>query len=409
MATEPRDRLFARAAVIGADNELLAVDLGAIVRRLLLFEEYILESVRLQEFPALVELLGPEAVIDLLDSRALRVSATAWTTAEVGKTDLQKGKYGRRPLPDDHFALATVAVHDQKQYISDSLEVVRAIELGRKTSQRLRLAIVSALMKTPDVLGAETLQGVADDVARESRIVSVATAVTVQRELGITRPAEDFRAEIERVGEHLYRMETNVATLLDLDAEKKRYIEERLLLALSGVNQRIDQMNHYRAVAGFRPDEVPLFAEKLRVVVDAADPELHEKRFDRVVALSDFPDIRDAVANGTVDVTKLLSLRDSDDLREFRRWLRAVDEVSDEEILARMDSFRERVNSVLGAKTTTTLRFLAGVGIDLAAGGLPVGSGLDKFLRDDLVSKPGPVTFIGRHYKSLFNLPDDAD
>ncbi|HEY8645461.1 MAG TPA: hypothetical protein VIL77_06245, partial [Gaiellaceae bacterium] len=74
-----------------------------------------------------------------------------------------------------------------------------------------------------------------------------------------------------------------------------------------------------------------------------------------------------------------------------------------------MDSFRERVNSVLGAKTTTTLRFLAGVGIDLAAGGLPVGSGLDKFLRDDLVSKPGPVTFIGRHYKSLFNLPDDAD
>jgi len=406
VAIEPRDRLLAPAAVFGPENELRAVDIGAIVRRLLLFEEYILDSASLEEFPTLIETFGAEALIELLDSGALKVRGDGWTTGDVGQTDLMKDGFGRQPVPDDHFALGALVPGDRKKHIHDRLGLIRELSLGKRRSQALRLAIVHALTPFPDNPGIATLNAISEDVQGDSRLVKTALAVTVARELGIDRASADFDVQVEIVGSDVYRMTSNAGSLLGIDPEKARHIHQRALLALAGVDQRIEEMHAFRAVSGFRPDEVPIFGEKLRVVVDAADPEKHEARFDRVVELSGFPDIRDAVANGSLNISKLLKLRDSDELREFRRWLRAIDDEDDSEIEERMRSFRERVAEVASAPATGMLRFLGTTGVDATVfSGLPGASMLDKFLIEKLLPDPGPVTFIGRHYASLFKLP----
>jgi hypothetical protein len=58
---ELRDQLLAPAAIQDEEGEVVGCDIGALVRRLVLFETYILDTYAMCELPALIERIVPRA------------------------------------------------------------------------------------------------------------------------------------------------------------------------------------------------------------------------------------------------------------------------------------------------------------------------------------------------------------
>jgi hypothetical protein len=139
-------------------------------------------------------------------------------------------------------------------------------------------------------------------------------------------------------------------------------------------------------------------------LLNEVNPDAQEQRFDRVLALAGLPDPE--TAGGTVDVEKLIEIRDTTEIREFRHWLRTLDEATDSEIAERVNSVKARVSEAVRSEAGKTVRFVAttGVGFIPIVGpiaGIALGAA-DQFLLEKLLPEPGPVSFIGSTYRSLF-------
>ena len=61
------------SAVCASDGKVIAVDLSGLIRRLLLFDKYVLESVKLGEFPVLARCFGYEGLRDLLAAKLIEI------------------------------------------------------------------------------------------------------------------------------------------------------------------------------------------------------------------------------------------------------------------------------------------------------------------------------------------------
>jgi len=132
-----RSRLIGPCAIRTPDRETAVVDLGALVRRIILFDQYILQSIRLEEFPFLVRAFGYAGVKALLDSRILSIQSDILTLAQIGQSDIAlRDKKGLLPLGAYSFAILTVA--DREQYIHEALGEIQGIE-GLTGKQRIRL------------------------------------------------------------------------------------------------------------------------------------------------------------------------------------------------------------------------------------------------------------------------------
>ena len=81
-------RLIGCSAIDAAKGQVADVDMEGLVRRLLLFDQYVMVSVRLQEFPHLVRYLGYEGLRDLLFSRALEIRCEWFQLAQVAQSGL---------------------------------------------------------------------------------------------------------------------------------------------------------------------------------------------------------------------------------------------------------------------------------------------------------------------------------
>jgi hypothetical protein len=163
-------------------------------------------------------------------------------------------------------------------------------------------------------------------------------------------------------------------------------------------------MRTYNALAGFREEELPIVEEKLRFVIDQVDPNRQEQRFDRVVELTGLPDPE--TSEGTVDVERLLQVRDTAECRDFRQWLRTLDNASDEEIAAEIASLREKLSRAVHSPAGKTVRLIATTGVGLIpiigpAAGVAL-SAVDQFALEKLLPEPGPVSFLSSSYQSIF-------
>lgn len=122
--TTLRDRLFAPAGDFLADQDRVEVDVGAFVRRLLLFDEYILDSTRMREIPDLVSVFGSSGVIALLESGALKILTEGTAPAQTGQTvGINQGPV----LPPCCYRLMMIFSADREDYVHHGLKKVDSI------------------------------------------------------------------------------------------------------------------------------------------------------------------------------------------------------------------------------------------------------------------------------------------
>lgn len=135
----------------------------------------IIDSYAMRELPALIDALGPEQFVELLESRAVRIRADGWVLAEIGNDARALRRIS--PLPPLSFALAPLvpAQEYRRDHISRSLADVRAMALGKKTSQQVRQAIVDSLTPFPAHPGAMTMDQLPGDLTMRLDLVRAAT------------------------------------------------------------------------------------------------------------------------------------------------------------------------------------------------------------------------------------------
>lgn len=162
-------------------------------------------------------------------------------------------------------------------------------------------------------------------------------------------------------------------------------------------------METYRALTGFRADDIPLLEEKLSFLARQLDPGVQNKRFERVIELTGLPDVISDPEIHDVNLGRLLEISADEEAQAFRRWLRGVDELDDTAVRAEIHKIRDLVAQAVRSGPGKGIRFLATTGLGLVEpiSGTVLGA-LDTFLVDKVVPEPGPTAFLGRLYPSVF-------
>jgi hypothetical protein len=213
----------------------------------------------------------------------------------------------------------------------------------------------------------------------------------------------DFEAD--DIGKNSVRVVTSLGRSLGLDLATEHRLVERALLAAAGVNQRLELMSDFNAMTGFQAEEAPFLEDKLSFLVRQLDPNLQENRFDRVVEVAGLPSLADLPPGTTVDVDRLLEIRDDPECRNLRAWVRGSETLTEDEIRDQVNAVRQRVALATQSKAGTVMRFLATAAADFLPWGGLAADGIDTFMIDKMLGRPGPAVFLAKHYRSLFDEP----
>jgi hypothetical protein len=390
--------LIGASAILSPQNQVIDVDLSGLVRRLLLFDKYIMMSVRLNEFPLLANRLGYEGLRDLLAAKLIEIRCECLQLGSMG----QSGLFNIPPLPLFSYRLDWLDAADKRQYIHDCLRSMHGLGLTRKQVSKLKEAIAAVIRPlSAQDLRVEVFRALQKDLLNNPALAKTAVEMTLHRQLG--RRDLPFSLNFYMESPEIFRAECDLqerAEITELEAHK---IIERAILGLGGLTQTIAEMRYYSAISGFREDELPLFRRKLDFLADLASSETKESSFQRVIAIAGLPDFAEGAAK--IDVDKLLQVRDSNEAREFRDWLGQIGEASDREIYERVAGLRARAGLVVGSGPAKVLRFLVTTGLSLIPHAVLPGLALcaaDQFLVDKLLPKSGAAAFINRHYPSIF-------
>jgi len=391
-------RLIGASAVLSAERKIIDVDLEGLVRRLVLFDKYVLVSVRLQEFPLLAKRLGYEGLRDLLSANLIEVRCECMQLAQTA----QSGLLGDPVLPLFTYKFSWIDAHDRRVYVHDCLQCLHgSSSLQRKQAIKLKTAIASAIRPLPEGLRPDLFPAFRQDVLHNPNLLRTSVVMAVHRVLA--QSDVPFSLEVHQLDEDTFRVETDLPQCAQIDELKAHKIIENGIMAIAGLAQTIGEMKAYSAVSGFRDADLPLFRHKLDFWADTVSSETRESNFQRVIDIAGLPQF---LSGGeTINIEKLLKIRDSSEAREFRDWLCGIGQATQEEIKDRIAGLRAKVGVKIGGEAGKTMRFLATNALSLIPNATIPALALgvfDQFVLDKLLPRNGIAAFVNELYPSIF-------
>lgn len=400
-----RHRVFGRIGTISPDGKCTGIDLSSLLQWLLLFDTVVLESTRLLEIPHLLRVFGFEGLIALLKSGALRINCDAVALAQQGEA--RAHQRGARMISVFPFDLGIVRVANHERFISDAI-LANRVETGltRGRAQKLENHLRGRLIPWNPNARQRALDQTKLDIGNYLPPVQLAIALAIRKEIPDRPVPENYVVSISQVGNGTFSVDTDIAVVCGLTNEAAAKVIAAGLGGISGLNVVIDDMRTYTALTGVQQDDLPVFDEKLDFLAGQLNPNGQSARLTRVLELTGLPDIAYEEIASTVKVEKLLEIRESPECRAFREWLWSSDDVTNEEIQQQFAGFRTKLSQFVRGKTGKTIRWAASTGPGLLPGlGTLVGSAaglLDTFLTEKVIKEPGPLSFLGKKYRSIF-------
>ncbi|MTJ48635.1 hypothetical protein [Dolichospermum sp. UHCC 0259] len=400
-----QNRLIAPCATPLLNSEDICFDLQSLVYRLLLFDTYILQSIRFQEIPYLVKTLGFDGTLLLLSSRVLRLQQDVSSIAQVGQAKIIR--QSKRVLPLGSYSFSTVYAANPRQLISTHLKNVQITPgLSHKQVKKLKTAVISALEKPQQDVTAIALNQLLQDLITNPRVVKLITRSALQKLLKIENISNDFSILIHEIDQGDFCAETNIGDVFNLNEIEVHNLVQEALIGLGQLNLRFAEMKTYSALSGCLSSEVSILEDKLNFLVKIIDPQTQENRFKRVIDITGLPQISIDYDEQKLDIEKLLEIRQSSECQEFREWLRKIDSYSDAEIAHQIDNIKSKISNFTHSKAGQTMRFLISTGVGLLPGvGAIAGAGLgalDMFLLEKIIPSSSFVAFVNRLYPSIF-------
>jgi hypothetical protein len=390
-------RLLGSSAIVsqaaGEKDISVALDVGGFVRRLLLFDTYVLLSVRLKEIPELVRHFGFQGTLDLLSSGALEIRHEC--------AQFMEGQFNTPKCPLLTFQFHVIDAHNWEQYLIGSLPVLKnAPALTASQLLDLQTAVVKAVKRSDNrqMFATEVAPAFEGELLANERLVKAAVLFVLSKRHAVRDL--DFDVKINKVGVDRYESDTNLEKKLHLSSEVIHDTLKVALLGISGMFQRIGEMKAHTALSGFTEEELPLFRTKFDSLADAITSKKQEQRFLRVISLSGLPEI---APDQRIDIEKLLQIRNEPEAIEFRGWLADVDKLNDSEIKDGISSLNAKMGLAAQSGIGKGLRLLVTTIVGAANPVASVVTGvLDQFLWDKFFRRSGVAAFVNKLYPSIF-------
>lgn len=401
------NHLLGSSAEIDPITKDVNVDVGNILRRLLLFDKYTLDSIRLKEIPEIVYRLGIDGAIELFRSGSLKLYIKAFSVAQIGQATILKSRAKKGALSKGKYSFQIVEAHNHHEYMSQCFrESIDSISIPLKKRILLKRVILDAIVPTPSEIKDNSLRQLNIDLCAGNPALVVSVSDQLKKKFGAGIDISGLYVRLIPLDEEDFDTDSNLEKLFGLDLEVRHKIVERAALDLAGVNIRLAEMRAFDAISGFRIDDLPIFEQKAAFIVNSIDPEKQEIRATRLFSIADLPDFREVGINYNVDVSKFLKVRNSKECKEFRAWLPSIDTANDKEIKNAVQGFKAHVANNLNSPTGKVLRFLAQGALGLIPGpGFILESAvsvLDTFIIDRIFKESKIVTFVSKQYPALF-------
>ncbi len=201
-------------------------------------------------------------------------------------------------------------------------------------------------------------------------VVKQSVSLTIAKQLNRQLQPTDFELHVERGGsEEGFRSESDLSKRLGIDPLQAHELISKGILGVASLCQRIEFMQRFKGVTGFRADELPLFDAKLAFLVRELAPEAHAERFEHVLEISGLPEADPDPNTHDIDLPRLLEILNSDEVREFRSWIRSLDSLTDTEIKREISQLRDVVARSVRSTAGKAVRFSAITGVGLIPGG----------------------------------------
>lgn len=392
-----------------ANGDDINFDAGLLFRNLLLFDTYILNSIRLKELPILVEKIGYDQITELIKHKSFKIRCNATSTGSVGQATVL-GRTHDTLLPFGSYAFATVEIADRKKYIHDCLENIgNMYGITFKQKKKLKRLVVDNLVTEVAETGTEILNQTISDISNNTPAIHEALKIHLNKEYNIGNVPKNLFLKIHHIKKSEFKTETNLGDILNFKEDVSHKIIERSLLAIASINQRICEMKAFSALSGFKIGELPIFERKLDFIFDNQSPENLFKEFHRVIELKGLPSFENINEEFNFKIDNFFKIRETTECKEFRNWLRETHAISDKELIEMMSSLRTKISEILKSKLGETVRFLTSNGLGLLDGGIilgPASGAVDKFITEKLFPSKGPISFINKYYPSVFEKSD---
>jgi hypothetical protein len=398
MTSEISRRLIGNSAVLSEKREVIGMDLVGLVRRLLLFDKYVLVTTRLQEFPFLANNLGFEGLRDLLAANIIEIRCECLQFGQTGQSNL----FGMPILPLFSYRFDWLDALDRAKYIRDGLQALdTAAGLRRKDVSKLKRAIDGAIRDLPtEQIRAEVSPEFRHELLQNKDLVRYAVDMVLRQRFGAHNVS--YSLNLHQEGAEVFVAETDLHQRLTISELEGHKVIEGAMMGIAALSQTIAEMKHYSAISGFRDEELPLFRKKLDFLASVASSQTKEHNFQRVLDVAGLPDF--AENDGRVSIEKLLKIRKTSEIREFRDWLGGIGEATDAEIKDRVGSLRAKAGLVVSGETGKVMRFLVTTAIGLAPHPLiatAIGA-FDQFVVDRVLPRSGIAAFVNELYPSIF-------
>jgi hypothetical protein len=381
------------------DIRITNVDIGMLVRRLVLFDEVIIRSIRFRELPVLVRAFGEGGLRALVDANLLHFFCDQLFAI----TDVATN--GTRSLPPFHFNVGIARMADPPDRLRKEFHGLQTIS-GLKNSQRAAIeeAVWNSQIRYPSEFGDVLLKHVDSELRSSSPALKNGMIEQLRRlNLKSDLSSYDFDLQIDETSERVFRIQAPFSRDFGLAQEESHKIVHSGVTSAVNLSQRLLEMSELSVLTGYREDEASLLFGKLASLI-SQNPRTIEEQFKRVIEIADVPDFK---PNQRVEVEKLLAVRESNECRAFRDWLTEASDLSDSDLRAMTHGVKNRILTLGSSTTGKIVRLAATTGIGLIPGaGLvlgPAASAVDTFLVDHYLKRPAVVGFLSDTYPSLFS------
>ena len=385
-------RILGSSVVVGRNGAIIGVDFEGLIDRFLLFDGYVMRTVRFKEVPHLLKGLGYDQTLELLISGLLEIRCEVMQIASEREAELRK-------LQRPTFSLIWIQAHDWEKYVADCLhdvqtEVSLPLEKWRAIESAIRNCIRPLKQSVREEIGASFISTAYGSPSVVSESLRLAAR---KRRTPLVLPKFDIH--VEKNGDFIH---------VETDLRYTRIPKEELweifrdgLMGVGTLEQNIGEMKNYEAIGGFSRDELPVYQGKLSALADTAYSGHTEARVMRIAKLTGLP--RFDPAKTRLNIDKLLRARESDELRTFRDWLPTSDNLHDADVRQLLKGYRAVTSGFLrgGAATMVRLMIENVVGLMNPIAGTVL-SVLDSFIVDKLFPRSGPAAFVNKTYPSLF-------
>lgn len=392
------------------------VDIALIIESLILFDKYIIKSIGLEESLHLINLLGFEQFCFLLSSKILKFNCDLITVSVSGNS------YG-------YYSFVGFSIPHEHRINMYLPNIINQLGYTGSKKRKLESVLRDNLEIHPISSSLNLLNQFIKDLENNLLSLKKSFAVIIKKELGVDIHYSRIKPDIIQVGVEKFKISTNIKSLIGINGIKEAEIIKKATVALANRNSMLQDVAQFKAMVGFRDDELELVEDKLKLIANT--PDIPQNAFRKIINISGMPDFNQSILNKEIDVEKLLKIRESKECQEFRAWLWDINDKPINEIEEEVNNYNSAVSKYFNSTRFRALKYFGnsvvggtigsslGTAIEtLISGGVPIlgpiagaatGAVSSKavesftdYFQKKVLPENGPLFFINNQLPSIF-------